>query len=126
MAEITETTSNDLDLFLLVDDGVDFYELARSATGAALEYIDVMDPPAGEYYVVTQNWDDSVNGQPDDITLAAGVVDGDEGNMTFTGPTTVNQGDFFDVRLFWDDELMTAGDRWYGTFHFRIRCCKPG
>jgi len=126
VAEITATTSNDLDMYLLVDDGVNFYELASSATAAALEYIDVMDPPAGEYFVVTQNWDDSVDGQPDDITLAAGVVDGDEGNMWFTGPSAVTKGDLFDLRLFWDDIDITAGDRWYGVFTLGSDGANPG
>ncbi|MHB8133810.1 MAG: S8 family serine peptidase [Anaerolineaceae bacterium] len=126
VAEITATTSNDLDMYLLVDDGVNFYELTNSATAAALEYIDVMDPPAGEYYVITQNWDDSVNGQPDDITLAAGVVDGDEGNMWFTGPSSVAKGDLFDLRLFWDDIDITAGDRWYGVFTLGSDGSHPG
>ncbi len=40
--------------------------------------------------------------------LAAGVVDGDEGNMTFTGPASVPGGDPFDIRLLWDDPLMTS------------------
>ncbi len=51
VAEITSTTSNDLDLYLYVDDGVSTYQLASAATSAALEYIDVMDPPAGNYFL---------------------------------------------------------------------------
>jgi uncharacterized repeat protein (TIGR01451 family) len=126
VAEITATTSNDLDVFLWVYDGVDFYELARSATATALERIDIMDPPAGEYYLFTQNWDDSVNGEPDDITLSAAVVDEDEGNMWFTGPTSVEKGELFDLSLFWDDEDITAGDLWYGVFSIGTDGSNPG
>lgn len=126
VAEVTEATSLDVDIFLYVDDGVDFYELAVSATGAVFEYVDVMDPPEGTYYLFVQNWDDSVNGQPDDITVSAGVVVADEGNMWFTGPATVPQGDFFDVRLYWDEPAMRAGDRWYGAFSLGTDALNPG
>lgn len=126
VAEVTETTSLDVDIYLYVDDGVDFYELANSATGTAFEYIDVMNPPEGTYYLFTQNWDDSVNGEADDITVSAGVVVADEGNMSFTGPATVPQGDLFDIRLFWDEPALMSGEHWYGAFTIGTDAGNPG
>lgn len=126
VAEIIATTSPDIDLFLLVDEGAGYYEIARSATGTAFEYIDVMDPPAGDYLVVTQNWQASSAGVADDITLSVGIVDADAGNMWFTGPSSVAKGDLFDLRLYWDDPDITAGDRWYGVFTLGSDGANPG
>ncbi|PKO14971.1 MAG: hypothetical protein CVU39_12920 [Chloroflexi bacterium HGW-Chloroflexi-10] len=116
VTEIVASTSLDLDLFVMYDDGSGAVEVAKSATGAVLEYVDIMDPPAGDYYVIVQNWDDSVAGLPDSVTLSTGVVVGDADNAYIEGPTSVAKGELFDLRFFWDEPDMSAGQHWYGVF----------
>ena len=112
VAEITQSTAPDVDLFVIGGG----YILCSSTTGSWREYCDLTDPAAGTYYVVVQNFTGSAN-QPDMITLATAAVPGtDAGNMDVTGPASVPALTPFDLRVFWDTPEMMAGDRWYGAF----------
>ncbi|GIV64280.1 MAG: hypothetical protein KatS3mg045_1619 [Bellilinea sp.] len=118
VAEITDTTANDLDLYLGIDlNGNGLPEeneiYALSATSAALEYLSEMIPPAGTWWVLVQNWDGNAD---DHFTLALGVVTtNDEGNLTINGPSSNPSATPFELEVIWD-EITQPGDRLYGAF----------
>ena len=120
VAEIIESQSLDIDLFLARDannDGIpqESEEVAMSATGAVLEEIDILSPAAGTYFAIVQNWGPSPN-QPDLTTLSVAIVPNDnEGNFDVEGPSTVPAGQEFEVLVQWDEPAMEAGDKWYGA-----------
>jgi len=126
VAEVTDTTSPDLDMLVAYDaNGNDVMDLedtalhdyCQSAASGPWEYCDITSPDAGDWYVIVINFEAAVSGTPDPLTLATAVVpDADAGNMTFEGPTSVGLLEPFDLRLFWDTPTMVAGDRWYGSF----------
>jgi uncharacterized repeat protein (TIGR01451 family) len=119
VAEITESTSSDIDLFVGYDfdgNGLPSKDeiIYSSATGAVLEYISALDAYYGfpvEYWVLVQNFD----GAPGDtVTLATGAVGlADEGNLTVTGPTTNPALAPFSLDFAWN-EATEKGDRLYG------------
>ncbi|MEX2211958.1 MAG: S8 family peptidase [Gaiellaceae bacterium] len=117
-AAITDTTSNDLDLFVGRDsdgDGAadETEEVCRSASEIALESCSVTKLEGGTYWVMVQNW---LTGQVvDDVTLVISTVPGtDAGNLTATGPATVPAGGTFDVTLAWNEPSLDAGETWFG------------
>ncbi len=118
VAEITATTAYDLDLYIGIDENGnglpeenEIYNL--SATSAALEYLSEMLPPAGNWWVLVQNWDGSAD---DSFTLALGVVTAsDEGNLTVSGPSANPSAVPFELEVTWDEESR-PGDRLYGAF----------
>ena len=78
----------------------------------------ILNPPAGDYYVIIQNYEASaVVDFADGVVLSTGVVTDEEtGNMMVEIPNSVAQGEYFDLRVFWDTPEMTSGDVWYGLF----------
>lgn len=100
-------------------------EVCASTSGTAVEFCNIDDPAAGEWWILVQNWSESAT-PPDAITLAYGVVVGDEGNMTVTGPASVPAGTPFDLSVFWDEPSMVAGDRLYGQFSIGSDAGNPG
>ncbi len=119
VAEILESEAPDIDLFVGMDldaDGPEeSEEICSSTTPSWNEYCDVTDPAAGTWWILVQNWAESGD-PPDAVTLATAVVVADAGNMYVTGPASVPEGTPFDLRVFWDEPTMMAGDRWYGAF----------
>jgi len=110
VAEILDSEAPDVDLFVYNPSLV-----CSSTTGSWQEYCNLDDPAEGTYYIVVQNWAGSAT-QPDKITLATGVVPGeDAGNMAVEGPVSVPALTPFDLRVYWDTPEMMAGDRWYGA-----------
>lgn len=117
VSEVLDTTSPDLDMFLLVDEGDGAYLYSYSATATAYERIEFLNPPAGDYYVIIQNYEASAVDFADGVVLSTGVVTDEEtGNMMVEIPNSVAQGEYFDIRVFWDTPEMTSGDVWYGLF----------
>lgn len=117
-AEIVDTTSNDLDLFVGRDDNGDGVaqaneELCRSASETAFESCSLPSPDGGTYWVMVQNW---LSGRAvDDVGGVVAVVPGsDEGNLTITGPGRVAAGNLFDLTLAWDVDSLEPGEVWYG------------
>lgn len=117
VAEIVASESPDIDLFVgtgatpSADTLVCF-----SATGIALEYCNVDDPAAGDWWVLVQDWEDSGN-PPDTVVLSAAVVpDGDAGNFPLSGPASVPAGQPFDVEVGWNEPAFESDDYWYGSF----------
>ncbi len=129
VAEITESTSDDIDMFVGIDSDANGPEAGEevdaSATGAVLEYVSIDNPAPGTYWVLVQNFEDGLANDP--TTLATGVVpNSDGGNMDVTGPVTVTQLSPFDLRFFWDTPTMQVGDRWYGAFGVGSDSGNPG
>lgn len=125
VAEVTESAAPDVDLF--VGQGSTpsaATQVCSSTTGSFLEYCDVTDPAAGTWWILVQSWSASAT-PPDAIKFFIGVVTGDEGNMMVEGPTAVTALDPFDLRIYWDD-MMMAGDRWYGGFSLGTNAANPG
>ncbi len=127
VAEITETTSSDLDMFLFYDfdssgdlsvPDLDWL-MGISQTSATLEYINLSGDDA--YYtesytflVVVQNWDGAAG---DTLTLATGVVpyEPEAGNYNVTVPATNPAATPFQMDITWNEDTE-EGDRLYGYF----------
>lgn len=99
--------------------------VCTSATSAALESCLVDYPAAGAWWILVQNWDAS-GAPPDAVTLAHAVVAGDNGNFSVEGPTSVGAGEPFDVRVFWNEPALQAGETWYGAFSLGTDPANPG
>lgn len=118
-ARTLDSTAPDVDLFVGRDDNGDGFadqneEICSSTTPADLELCDILNPAAGEYWIVVQNWDSS--GGSDQVTLESAVVPGGTGEtLNATGPGRVDAGDAFDVRLSWHDVNVLSGTRLLGA-----------
>ncbi len=123
VAEITESSAPDVDLFWGFDLNFDGKPQANetyeaSATATAFEYLSDWGFPAPFYdvWVLVQNWQGS--GAPtDDITLMLGVVPYapvDPPTMTVNGPETNAPGVPFEMEVLWHDIDTEEGDRLYG------------
>jgi uncharacterized repeat protein (TIGR01451 family) len=127
VAEITQTTAADIDMFLYWDadgngvlGGVDLnYLVASSATNSALEYINapkdwIFYNAPDTYFVVVQNWQGAAG---DTFTLATGIVplSPPAGNYDVTVPTTNPAGVPFQIDVAWNVDTE-VGDRLYGYF----------
>jgi len=125
VAEITASTSLDLDMFLYYDlDGngelssAD-YLVASSATGAVLEYLNapkdwIYYNVEDTYFIVVQNWSGAIG---DSVTLASGMVplSPEVGNYDVVVPATNPGGEPFSIAVTWDEDTQ-EGDRLYGYF----------
>jgi len=116
-AEIVDTTSLDLDLFVGIDengDGVaqESEEVCSSASDTAFESCTLSSPAGGTYWVMVQNW---LGFGIDEVELATAVVGGtDAGNLTVSGPKSVKAGEPFQVTLSWNEPSMAVDDTWFG------------
>jgi uncharacterized repeat protein (TIGR01451 family) len=133
VAEIFDTTSDDLDMLVLPDtDGDGTPELSdltgeecQSAAGGPWESCDILDPSAGTWFVMILNYTEIQTGG-DPVTLGTAVVtDIDEGNMTVTHPASVPAATPFDITLAWDEAMM-EGDMLYGGFSVGTTAATPG
>jgi conserved repeat domain len=127
VAEITETTASDIDMFLFYDyDGsgdlstpdLDWL-VAQSATSAALEYINapkdwIFWNADDVYFLVVQNWAGTAG---DTFTLATGIVplSPEVGNYDVIVPVTNPAATPFELDVYWDEDTE-EGDRLYGYF----------
>lgn len=101
-------------------------QICASASGVSLEYCNVNDPPAGDYWILVHNWQAS-GMPPDDIALAHAVVPGsDGGNMTVTGPASVPVGQTYDLNIHWNSAAIAPFTRWYGQFDVGPDAANPG
>lgn len=127
VAEITETTSSDIDMFLFYDyDGSGDLSIpdldwlvAQSATSTALEYINapkewIFWNADDVYFLVVQNWA-GVAG--DTVTLATGIVPlvPEVGNYDVVVPATNPGATPFQLDVYWNEDTE-EGDRLYGYF----------
>ncbi|MBL4942598.1 MAG: S8 family serine peptidase [Colwellia sp.] len=121
VAEVLMSASPDLDMFVGIDtngDGIPQKdeEIATSATGTALEKVDLMSPDAGEYWIIIQNWVASEEGAVDAYTLATAVIDGEmDENLSVEADSAIPALTDFDLRFSWSLEGTMAGDLYYGA-----------
>lgn len=134
VVEIVDTTSNDLDLFVLNRNGA---VACTSATGAALEYCSISGSSliTGTYHIFIQNYE---TGQetivlPDRVVVATAVVPmADQNTLDVTGPTSVPAGEPFTLTMHWDvSDYMTNtfginSYYWYGAFDTGSEPATPG
>jgi hypothetical protein len=126
VAEITESASGDLDMFVGFGDVPGFGSLIDyGATGGALEYVNIANPPAGKMWVVVENWEGG-HVDPQAFTLAVGVVAGDEGNMSVDLPLAQPAGEEFSADIGFVLPGSVAGDRYYGSFSLGTDAANPG
>ncbi|RPF20931.1 S8 family serine peptidase [Myceligenerans xiligouense] len=117
VAQITQATAPDLDLFVGTGDTPSAAtQECASTSGSAAEYCEVPDPEAGTWWVLVQNWGGS-DSQPDTHTLATAVVPSEDlGNAGVAGPDgEVPVGEPYDVRVHWDLPDAQEGDLFFGT-----------
>jgi subtilisin family serine protease len=123
VAEILASESPDLDLRVGLDtngDGIpqEDEELGISATGTALEKVDLLMPEAGSYWVAVQNWSasDTEEGTQDAYTLATAIIDGEAGdNLSVESDSAIAALTEFDLRVKWSLEGAMQGDMYYGA-----------
>lgn len=126
VAEVSASESGDLDVFVGSGDTPGFGSLIDyAATGSALEYINIENPPAGTLWVVVQNWE-AGHTEPQALTIHTAAVTGDEGNLTVDVPVTVPAGETFSVDLGFNLPDSVAGERYYGSFSLGTDGSNPG
>jgi subtilisin family serine protease len=128
VAEIYDTTSPDLDLYIY--DNTNKVTVCKSAQSGSEEYCNVDLPAAAEYWVILQNYTatDPTGKDPDTFNLGVAVVPGDKskntgisiGQATKTGAdenrnaVTIPAGDPFNIYL--AVNLTSQTRHWYGGF----------
>ena len=121
VVEILASESPDLDLRVGLDtngDGMpqEDEEVGISATGTALEKVDLIMPEAGSYWVSVQNWSASEEGAEDAYTLATAIVDAEAGdNLSIEANTATTALTEFDLRVKWSLDGAMQGDMYYGA-----------
>lgn len=118
--EILDTTSPDLDMSVGFDtngNGMPDPDeiVCQSASGGSYESCSLINPAPGTYWVIVLNWEASGAGVEDFVELATAVISENDA-LAFDAPATVPSTTLFDIRLFWDESTMMAGDVWYGYF----------
>ncbi len=115
-ANILESAAPDLDLYVGTGSVPSAAtEVCSSTSGTAAESCQVEFPDAGEWWILVQNWEAS-DAPPDAASMAITLVAGDAGNMHVEGPSTVAASEPFDLRVYWDEPALDAGETWYGGF----------
>lgn len=121
VAEITDSSADDMDLFVIHDknqNGIPEASeiIAESTSFNVTEYISLERPEPGDYWVAVQNWAGSGASQ-DDFTLFTGVLDSTlKTNLVVEGPDSVAAEEEFDLRLTWALPDAVIGNRFYGAF----------
>jgi hypothetical protein len=126
IAEITESQSGDLDLFIGTGSTPSFGTLiAQGTTGGWDEYVNIVNPAPGTYWILVQNWEGG-HTTPQALKLFAAVVAGDEGNFTVSAPASQPAGVPFTIDLNYTLTGSVAGDRFYGVFDLGTDPGNPG
>jgi subtilisin family serine protease len=125
VAQITQSTANDVDLFLIFDangNGIpeESEVLASSVTSESIEYIDTTSLSLGMHWIMVQNFDAAVNGQSDTYKLFYAAVNPSvsASSLNFSVPSNVVAGDAFDMRANWALQGTQINDRFYGLVAF--------
>lgn len=117
----SDSTSPDLDLFVVIDangDGIPTSDevVGTAATASASERVDIELPAAGMYWMIVQNWAASAADATDTFNLNFAVVDGEVGtNLTMDAPSGVPQLTPFDIRMTYDLVDGMEGDLYFGA-----------
>ena len=104
--------NDDLDLYVF-DGGGAFVD--SSGSGTAEEEVNVVNPAAGDYFVVVHGW--QTDGPDSNYTLFSWTLDGaDAGNMTVSGPASASVGAVGNVDLTFGG--LTAGVKYLGAVDY--------
>ncbi|WP_210503222.1 S8 family serine peptidase [Nocardioides xinjiangensis] len=127
IARLQDPTAPDFDLYVGRGEVSAANEIAMSASAGSDEAITIADPEPGTYWVLVQNWEASTAGGTDTTDLVTAVVAGDQGNLWAEGPEgPVPAATPFDIRTFWDENEMDAGETWHGTLTLGTSPATPG
>ncbi len=117
----SDSTSPDLDLFVVIDangDGIPTSDevVGAAATASASERVDIELPAAGMYWMIVQNWAASAEDATDTFNLNYAVVDGEVGtNLSIDAPSAISQLTPFDIRMTYDLVDGAEGDLYFGA-----------
>jgi subtilisin family serine protease len=125
VAQITQSSATDIDLFLVFDangNGIpeDVEVVNSSTTSGSIEYIDTTELSLGKYWVMVQNYEAGIEGQADTYNLFYAAVNEstDDTSLSFSVPSSVSAGNAFDVRANWDLGDAQTDDKFYGIVVF--------
>nr|WP_168711052.1 S8 family serine peptidase [Ningiella ruwaisensis] len=130
IAEIVESSASDLDLFIVFDSNNDdeisaFEQIAQSTSFDSTEYIEIMRPQAGRYFIVVQSFLGS-NSQPDSFEMRYAVVDSQVGdNLQVEAPSSLDINEPFDMRFIYDLENAEKDDDYYGAVDMGTSASTP-
>jgi len=119
-AETLSSTAEDLDLFVGRDDNGngaadEAEELCSSITPTDLERCDLFDLPAGDYWIVVQNWDGTLPSGDEATLLSAAIGPGGDNTFAVTGPGIVGEDESYHLRLSWANVSALPGEQWFGA-----------
>ncbi|MFZ6027449.1 MAG: S8 family serine peptidase [Chloroflexota bacterium] len=136
VVEVLDTTSPDLDMLVAYDangngemdvQDTALHDYCQSASNGPWEYCDIMQPITGNWYVILINFETSEPGVADPVSLGTAIVPAsDAGNMWVEGPSSVPALEPFDLRVYWNEPEMDAGESWYGAFSLGTEPSQPG
>lgn len=115
VAETLESTAVDVDLYMGTG-ATPSSETAvcRGVTPSTIEYCNVNQSAAGQWWIMAQNWAAGDN-PPDEVVLRYGVVREDNGNLTASGPSAVPARQPFTITLDWALPELEPQDVYYGA-----------
>ena len=126
VAEILESEASDMDLYVGTGSLPSAATmLCASTTTGSLESCRLDAPPAGDYWILVQNWTAS-GSPPDDVRLSYAVVGtGARGTLTGTGPATAPACTPFDLGIAWYVPTPRDGERYYGSVRVGSSAANP-
>lgn len=130
-AEILDTTSTDLDLYVGLDadgdEAPDATEQVCASSGDANpESCRLNNPEGGTYWVMVINYTTGL--VIDNVTLQTVLIPPvDNGNLTVAGPGgSVPAGESFPVTLSWDEPALQPGTSWFALVRLSSRPDRAG
>jgi subtilisin family serine protease len=122
IAQITRSSSPDLDLFVLFDTNDNGTpesneELARSRSGSSIEEVQINYPEAGTYFIIAQNFSGSQTAD-DTFEMRYAVVTNQLAGDSLKAevPNSLDSNTPFDLRIIYDLPQSKSGDDYYGAF----------
>jgi len=119
-AETLASSAKDLDLYVGRDDNGDGVtdteeKLCESTSTGDVENCDLFNLPAGNYWIVVQDWDAGASGSDDATLVSAAIDSAADSSLVATGPGIVGAGEAFTVRTSWSNVNALSGEQWLGA-----------
>jgi subtilisin family serine protease len=116
-AETLDSTAFDVDLYVGRDDNGNgladpFEERCASTSEGKLESCDLFDLPAGDYWVLVQNWSGTNEGGDEVTALSTAVGPSPDSGFAASGPGITAANNSFPVRVSWDNWNALPGEEW--------------
>ena len=128
VAQITQSASGDLDLYLGTGDtpSADTMLLESITPDSSFEYVELLAPDAGKYWLLVDNWEQG-HSDPQAYTMNVGLVaKNDLGNMTVTMPKTQPVSQPFAIDIKFDLPGSAAKEIYYGSVSLGSDAANPG